>query len=107
MKNMYLISNRFPIASPPVRGDIDFPKSVNFSSFYYFFFINFMSLIQSLKTERNYIFKSIFTLLNNKQEVHLKSILKCRDLGKSSGDNPRALASGLSYVQVGKRGITI
>ena len=23
------------------------------------------------------------------------------------GDNPRALASGLSYVQVGKRGITI
>ena len=31
-----------------------------------------------------YIFKSIFTLLNNKQEVHLKSILKCRDLGKSN-----------------------
>ena len=24
-----------------------------------------------------------------------------------SGDNPRALASGLSYVQVGKHGITI
>ena len=30
-----------------------------------------------------YILKSIFTLLSNKQEVHLKSILKCRDLGKS------------------------
>ena len=41
-----------------------------------------------------YILKSIFTLLNNKQEVHLKSILKCRDLGKSSQSQVQAKKSG-------------
>ena len=54
-----------------------------------------MSLIQSSKTERNLLLhfevydKVMFTLLNNKREFHLNSILKCRDLGKSTS-NPKA-----------------
>ena len=45
-----------------------------------------------------YIFKSIFTLLNNKQEVHLKSILKCRDLGKSIiNDKVVLITSRINY----------
>ena len=46
---------------------------------------------------------------------HMTVCLRCKELSNSytwgcppvRGDNPRALASGLSYVQVDKHGITI
>ena len=49
--------------------------------------------------------------------IHLEAVLTCLEDGTSNsytmgcppvrGDNPRALVSGLSYVQVDKHGITI
>ena len=60
-------------------------------------------------TKQIYKSKDTFSELNSTLEVVLERTRNSYTMGCPSvrGDNPRALASGLSYVQVDKHGLTI